>query len=91
MVIVWSLEDDTRQFNVKYPGAVTCIAMNDNLKQIVSGGYDGVKLWDSEKGKMLKQICTGINAAWNVAIDDTKVVVCVNRGLDTVMEVHPAG
>jgi F-box and WD-40 domain protein CDC4 len=66
--------------------AVTCLTCDDN--HIVSGSDDGVKLWDLKTGKLVDQLCSGIVAAWNVAIDGTRIVACVMRGSETVMEVR---
>lgn len=56
----------------------------------MSGAEDGVKVWDIETGKLVKQICSEINAAWNVGIDDSKIVACLKRDRDTVMEMFRA-
>ena len=88
---IWSLEDNEKRFLVDHSGPVQCMAMDKIRSQVVSGSFDGVKVWDLKSGEMVKLLCTGNDTVWNVAMDDTHVVACLSRNNETVLEIQTTG
>jgi len=85
-VCVWSLDDNTLLFSIDaHNSAVTCLVSDD--EHIYSGSESSVKMWDMNTGKFLSEVWTGIQGAWNLAIDDKIVASAVLRGGETVLEV----
>jgi WD40 repeat protein len=71
-----------------HENAVTCLACDG--KQIVSGGEDGVKVWDLQTGKLTDEISSDIAAAWQIGMDEERIVVGVSKNDRAVMEVSPS-
>jgi len=86
-VCKWLLdEEDPLSFAIEaHTWAVTCLAYDG--KSLVSGGEDGIKMWDVETGKFVRELSSGFRAAWTVAIDEEIIVTSVLRGNECIMEV----
>lgn len=83
----WSLEEeDPLSFSLDaHAGAVTCLAYDG--KSLISGGEDGIKMWDVETGKFVRKLSSGFRAAWKVVMDEEIIVTSIMRGNECTMEV----
>jgi F-box and WD-40 domain protein CDC4 len=69
-----------------HDNSVTSLQFDDS--RIVSGGSDGrVKVWDLERGSLVRELGSPAEAVWRVVFEDEKAVVLASRGGKTVMEV----
>jgi F-box and WD-40 domain protein CDC4 len=48
-----------------------------------------VKVWDLERGSLVRELGSPAEAVWRVVFEDEKAVVLASRNGKTVMEVRP--
>jgi len=59
-----------------HSGNVLCVAATFDSRAIVSGGHDGIRVWDLESGRPLRVFPEAMGAAWSFAVaPDMKVLV----------------
>jgi F-box and WD-40 domain protein CDC4 len=68
--------------------AVTCFHFDQD--KVVSGSEHGIKLWDLRKpgNYFVRDIITGIQCAWNILMDDSKLVTAIQKDGLTWLEVY---
>lgn len=65
---------------------MTSLQFDDS--RIVSGGSDGrVKVWDLQRGQLVRELGQPAEAVWRVVFEEEKAVVLASRNARTVMEV----
>jgi len=84
---VWSLQTYSAIHRLAaHDNSVTSLQFDDS--RIVSGGSDGrVKVWDLQRGNLVRELGSPAEAVWRVVFEEEKAVVLASRGGKTVMEV----
>ncbi|VTR97370.1 WD40 repeat domain-containing protein [Tuwongella immobilis] len=59
----WRISPEDSYRSLNHPNIVDCLAFSPDGKQIVTGCHDGlVRIWDAEKGQVVKEIKAHLNA-----------------------------
>jgi F-box and WD-40 domain protein CDC4 len=87
-VRTWSLIDYVELRCIRaHEGAITALACDGT--RILSGSSDGsVKMWNFEKGELIQELVTGMDAVWRGGFFGDKAVAVYSKQESSVMEVR---
>ncbi|EGG05322.1 uncharacterized protein MELLADRAFT_23709, partial [Melampsora larici-populina 98AG31] len=87
---IWNPENGKSEYELKgHLGAITCFK-HDELR-VISGSDGTLKLWDSNDGSFIRDLCTGYHSVWQTSFDDRFCLVAVQRGNESEYEVLDFG
>lgn len=87
---IWNPENGKSEHELKgHLGAITCFK-HDELR-VISGSDGTLKLWDSNDGSFIRDLCTGYHSVWQTGFDERFCVVAVQRGNESEYEVLDFG
>lgn len=77
-VRVWDAERGVCQHVLSgHEGAITCF--QHDAHKVISGSEGGLKMWDVNTGRHIKDLITGVTGVWRTAFDKKRCVAAVNR------------
>jgi len=74
-----------------HPTAVTTLHYDPQGERLVTGGDDGVKIWNSETGQLSRTVTEQVSSVWRVGCDHRRLVSAFQRGEGTIVEVMDFG
>lgn len=85
-VILWDLANNSCIHQLcAHDNSITSLQFTD--RYIVSAGNDGrVKLWDLDNGEFIRELTMPCEGVWKVGIKDDRVLLVLQRGGKTVVE-----
>jgi F-box and WD-40 domain protein CDC4 len=75
---VWSPETGVCQHALTGHGnSITCF-QHDNFK-VISGSEGGLKMWDIETGRFIRDLITDVDGVWRVAFDERRCIAAIQK------------
>lgn len=68
-----------------YLTAVSALQFDED--QIVTGGDDGVKIWDVRSGQLVRKAIEQATGVWRLQFNSTKLIAAIQNGETTLIEV----
>jgi hypothetical protein len=70
---------------------VTSLHYDKHSQRLVTGGDDGVKIWDAATGALSRVVTEGVSSVWRVACDHRRLMAAVQRPEGTMVEMMDFG
>lgn len=70
---------------------MTSLAFDIKASRLITGGDDGVKVWNLENGQYVRTVTDHVSSVWRVGCDEQRLVCAVQREAGTMVEVRCSG